>query len=150
MTLSQSLRSGSIIERLITEFQKKIYADKYEIDTFDNTDDGMLMFKPSGTVTYRYITNNFITTIFEIVSSIKEKIEYKDIATDDITILSFNVNVLRQFEAFYRNKTGERMMSMFETKEVVVYINFKREWFHHNKEVNPTNEEQNIKTQRYH
>lgn len=133
MTLSQSLRSGSIIERLITEFQKKIYADKYEIDTFDNPDDGMLMFKPSGTVTYRYITNNFITTIFEIVSSIKEKIEYKDIATDDITILSFNVNVLRQFEAFYRNKTGERMMSMFETKEVVVYINFKREWFHHKK-----------------
>ena len=133
MKLSQSMRSGSIIERLVAEFQKRIYAEKYEQDTFDNPDDGMLMFKPSGTITYRYLTNDFITTIFEIVSSIKEKEEYKNIATDDITILSFNVDVLRQFEAFYRNKTGERMMSMFETKEVVVYINFKREWFHHKK-----------------
>lgn len=133
MKLSQSMRSGSIIERLVTEFQKQIYADKYEIDTFDNPDDGMLPFKPSGTISYQYLTNDFITKIFEIVSSIKEKEEYKNIATDDITILSFNVDVLRQFEAFYRNKTGERMMSMFETKEVVVYINFKREWLHHKK-----------------
>lgn len=125
------MRSGSIIERLVTEFQKRIYAEKYELDNFDNPDDGMLMFKPSGTITYKYLTNDFITSIFEIVSSIKEKDDFKNIATDDITILSFNVNVLRQFEAFYRNKTGERMMSMFETKEVVVYINLKREWFHH-------------------
>ena len=133
MKLSQSMRSGSIIERLVTEFQKKIYADKYEIDTLDNPDDGMLMFKPSGTITYQYLSKDFITSIFDIVSTIKTKEEYKDIATDDITILGFNVDVLRQFEAFYRNKTGERMMSMFETKEVVVYINFKREWFRHKK-----------------
>ena len=68
-----------------------------------------------------------------MISSVKTKDEFKDIATDDITILSFNVDVLRQFEAFYRNKTGERMMSMFETKEVVVFINFKREWSLHKK-----------------
>ena len=131
LKLSQSLRSGSIIEKLVTEFQKQIYAEKYEIDDFENPDDGMLMFKPSGTITYQYLTKDYITAIFDIVSTIKTKEEFKDIATDDITILSFNVDVLRQFEAFYRNKTGERMMSMFETKEVVVYVNFKREWSHH-------------------
>ena len=133
MQLSQSMRSGSIIERLVTEFQKRIYADKYELDSFDNPDDGMLMFKPSGTITYQFLSKDFITAIFDMVSTIKTKEEFKDIATDDITILSFNVDVLRQFEAFYRNKTGERMMSMFETKEVVVYVNFKREWFQHKK-----------------
>lgn len=133
MQLSQSMRSGSIIERLVTEFQKRIYADKYELDSFDNPDDGMLMFKPSGTITYKYLSNAFITTIYDIVSTVKTIEAFKDIATDDITILSFNVDVLRQFEAFYRNKTGERMMSMFETKEVVVYVNFKREWFQHKK-----------------
>lgn len=131
MKLSQSMRAGSIIERLVSDFQKRIYAEKYELDSFDNPDDGMLMFKPSGTVTYQYLSKDFIISIFDIVSSVKIKEEFKDIATDDITILSFNVDVLRQFEAFYRNKTGERMMSMFETKEVVVYINFKREWQHH-------------------
>lgn len=134
MKLSQSLRSGSIIERLVSEFQKRIYAGKYEIDSFDDPEDGMLMFKPSGTITYQYLSKDFITAIFDIVSTIKTKEEFKDIATDDITILSFNVDVLRQFEAFYRNKTGERMMSMFETKEVVVYVNFKREWSHHKRE----------------
>lgn len=133
MKLSQSMRSGSIIERLVTEFQKRIYAEKYEQDIFSNLDDGMLMFKPSGTITYRYLSKDFITSIFDIVSTIKTKVAFKDIATDDITILSFNVDVLRQFEAFYRNRTGEKMMSMFETKEVVVYINFQREWFHHKK-----------------
>ena len=133
MKLSQSMRSGTIIERLVTEFQKQIYAEKYEQDFFSNPDDGMLMFKPSGTITYQYLSKDFITSIFDIVSTIKTKIGFKDIATDDITILSFNVDVLRQFEAFYRNKTGERMMSMFETKEVVVYVNFKREWFRHKK-----------------
>lgn len=133
MKLSQSMRSGSIIERLVTEFQKRIYADKYELDSFDNPDDGMLMFKPSGTISYQYLSKDYIPTIFDLVSSVKTKEEFKDIATDDITILSFNVDVLRQFEAFYRNKTGERMMSMFETKEVVVYVNFKREWSHHKK-----------------
>ena len=131
MKLSQSMRSGSIIERLVTEFQKQFYAEKYELDDFENPDDGMLMFKPSGTITYQYLLKNYISRIFDIVSSVKTKDEFKDIATDDITILSFNVDVLRQFEAFYRNKTGERMMSMFETKEVIVYVNFKREWFHH-------------------
>ena len=133
MKLSQSMRSGSIIERLVTEFQKQIYAEKYERDTFDNPDDGMLMFKPSGTITYKYLSNDFVTSIFDIVSAIKTNDQFKDIATDDITILSFNVDVLRQFEAFYRNKTGERMMTMFETKEVIVYVNFKREWSLHKK-----------------
>lgn len=133
MKLSQSMRSGSIIERLVTEFQKRIYAEKYEQDTFDNPDDGMLMFKPLGSITYNFLSNDFVTSIFDIVSAIKTNDKFKDIATDDITILSFNVDVLRQFEAFYRNKTGERMMSMFETKEVVVYVNFKREWSHHKK-----------------
>ena len=133
MKLSQSMRSGSIIERLVTEFQKRIYADKYELDSFDNSDDGMLMFKPTGTITYKYLSNDFITSIFDIVSALKTNNLFKDIATDDITILSFNVDVLRQFEAFYRNKTGERMMTMFETKEVIIYINLKREWAHHKK-----------------
>ena len=133
MKLSQSMRSGSIIERLVTEFQKRIYANKYELDSFENPDAGMLMFKPSGTITYQYLSKDYIPTIFELVSLVKTKNEFKDVATDDITILSFNVDVLRQFEAFYRNKTGERMMSMFETKEVVVYVNFKREWSHHKK-----------------
>lgn len=133
MKLSQSMRSGSIIERLVTEFQKQIYAEKYERDTFDNPDDGMLMFKPSGTITYKYLSNDFVTSIFDIVSAIKTNDQFKDIATDDITILSFNVDVLRQIEAFYRNKTGERMMTMFETKEVIVYVNFKREWSHYKK-----------------
>ena len=133
MKLSQSMRSGSIIERLVTEFQKRIYAEKYELDSFDNPDDGMFMFKPSGTITYEYLSNDFITSIFDIVSAIKTNDKFKDIASDDITILSFNVDVLRQFEAFYRNKTGERMMTMFETKEVIVYVNFKREWSRHKK-----------------
>ncbi|MBO5466219.1 MAG: AAA family ATPase [Prevotella sp.] len=133
MKLTQSMRSGSIIESFVTEFQKRIYAEKYDLDKFSSPDDGMLMFKPSGTITYKYLSKDFITSISDIISTIKTKVEFKDIATDDITILSFNVKVLRQLEAFYRNQTGEKLMSMFETKEVVVYINFKKEWSHHKK-----------------
>ena len=91
----------------------------------------MLMFQPSGSIKYKYLENNFIISIYNIVAHLRDIEEYKDIATDDITILSFNVDVLRQLEAFYRHKTGERSMTMFETKETVVYVNFKREWLLH-------------------
>lgn len=131
--LTQSLRAGTVIEKLVEEFQKKIFSDKYEFDEFQKIDDGMLMFQPYGSIKYKFLKNNFITSIYDIIANLRNIEEYKDISTDDITILSFNVDVLRQFEAFYRNKTGERLMSMFETKEVVVYINFRREWHHHKK-----------------
>ena len=77
LKLSQSMRSGSIIERLVTEFQRRIYADKYELDSFDNPDNGMLMFKPSGTITYQYLSKNYIPSIFDMVSSVKTKDEFK-------------------------------------------------------------------------
>lgn len=134
--LTQSLRAGTIIERLVEVFQKQLYVDKYEIDEFQKPDDGMLMFQPSGSIKYKYLENNFIISIYNIVAHLRDIEEYKDIATDDITILSFNVDVLRQLEAFYRHKTGERSMTMFETKETVVFVNFKREWLlHKRKEV---------------
>ena len=129
--LSQSLRAGTIIEKLVEVFQKQLYSDKYEIDEFQKPDDGMLMFQPSGSIKYKFLNNNFITSIYDIVANLRNIEEYKHIATDDITLLSFNVDVLRQFEAFYRHKTGEKAMTMFETKETVVYVNFKREWAHH-------------------
>lgn len=126
--LSQSLRAGTIIEKLVEVFQKQLYSDKYEIDEFQKPDDGMLMFLPSGSIKYKFLEKNFITSIYDIVANLRNFEEYKDIATDDITILSFNVDVLRQFEAFYRHKTGEKSMTMFETKETVIYVNLKREW----------------------
>lgn len=129
--LSQSLRAGTIIERLVEVFQKQIFSEKYELDGFQKPDEGLLLFQPSGSIKYEFIEKNFITTIYNIVAKISDIEEYRNIATDDITLLSFNVGFLRQFEAFYRNKTGERTMTMFETKETVVYINFKREWFLH-------------------
>ena len=129
--LSQSLRAGTIIEKLVEVFQKQLYSDKYEIDEFQKPDDGMLMFQPSGSIKYEFLENKFITSIYDIVANLRNIEEYKDIATDDITLLSFNVDVLRQFEAFYRHKTGEKAMTMFETKEIVVYVNFKREWMLH-------------------
>ena len=131
--LSQSLRAGTIIEKLVEVFQKQLYSDKYEIDEFQKPDDGMLMFQPSGSIKYKFLENNFITSIYDIVVNLRKIEEYRDIATDDVTILSFNVDVLRQLEAFYRHKTGEKSMTMFETKETVIYVNFKREWLLHKK-----------------
>lgn len=129
--LTQSLRAGTIIEKLVEVFQKQLYSDKYEIDEFQKPDDGVLMFQPSGSIKYKFLENDFITSIYDIVAKLRNIEEYKDIATDDITILSFNVDVLRQLEAFYRHKTGEKSMTMFETKETVIYVNFKREWLLH-------------------
>ena len=131
--LTQSLRAGTIIEKLVEVFQKQLYSDKYEIDEFQKPDDGMLMFQPSGSIKYKFLENNFITSIYDIVVNLRKIEEYRDIATDDITILSFNVDVLRQLEAFYRHKTGEKSMTMFETKETAIYVNFKREWLLHKK-----------------
>lgn len=131
--LSQSLRAGTIIEKLVEVFQKQLYSDKYEIDEFQKPDAGMLLFQPSGSVKYKFLEDDFITSIYDIVANLRNIEEYRDIATDDITILSFNVDVLRQLEAFYRHKTGEKSMTMFETKETVIYVNLKREWLLHKK-----------------
>lgn len=131
--LTQSLRAGTIIEKLVEVFQRQLYSDKYEIDEFQKPDDGVLMFQPSGSIKYKFLENNFITSIYDIVANLRNIEEYRDIATDDITILSFNVDVLRQLEAFFRHKTGEKSMTMFETKETVIYVNFKREWLLHKK-----------------
>lgn len=131
--LSQSMRAGTIIEKLVEVFQKQLYTNKYEIDEFQKPDEGMLMFQPSGSITYELLERDYIYSIYKIIRDLKNNEKYKDVAKDDITLLSFNVEVLRQLEALYRNKTGERMMTMFETKEIVVYVNFKHEWKLHKK-----------------
>ncbi|MBQ6750494.1 MAG: AAA family ATPase [Bacteroidaceae bacterium] len=126
--LSQSVRSGAIVEKLVLEFQKQIYKEKYDLDQFENPDIGELPFRPYGTIKYMYLTHDFIPLICKMIFESKILEEYKDIATDDMAILSFNVDFLRQLDAFYRNKTGERTMTMFETKETIVFVNLRRDW----------------------
>lgn len=131
--MNQSVRSGTIVEKLVKLFQKQFYSEKYDIDEFSTIEEEGLPFKPSGTISYLFLDKDFIINIFYEIVDLKNKQEFKNIATDDITILSFNVDVLRQFEALYRNKTHQRAMTMFETKETIVYVNLKKEWRLHKK-----------------
>ena len=117
--LNQCHRSDSKIQDLALAFQSLRFCEKYELDEIDKIDSDS---KKEGYVEYRYIPSNFtVPQLYEIVrTEIISK--HNQVAPNDITILGNSLNLLREFDNYYRTLTRERTKTMFETSELMYRV----------------------------
>lgn len=118
--LKNCFRSDFKIKDLAILYQKDIFRDKYEIDSFNQKTETLeLAFERNqqGSINYIYLQN--ADSVSSLYTIIHENALNKDIPPNDITILGNSISLLKKFEAFYRYSSNERTNTMFETYEMV-------------------------------
>lgn len=123
--LKQCYRSDQKVKELAVLFQKEIYKDKYDIDDFDKKEDTQLSFEfeKHGSINYMFLENTLdLSALYNIIHQSLEN-KYKDISINDVCVLGFSIENLKEFEAYYRYHSRERTNTMFETKEIGYKIN---------------------------
>lgn len=133
--LKNCFRSDFKIKDLAILYQKDIFQDKYEIDSFNKKTKTLeLAFERNqqGSINYIYLQD--ADSVSSLYTIIHENALNKDIPPNDITILGNSISLLKKFEAFYRYSSNERTNTMFETYEMVYRMglnylkNEKPEW----------------------
>ena len=123
--LKECYRSDQKVKELAVLFQKEIYKDKYDIDDFDKKEDTQLSFEfeKHGSINYMFLENTLdLSALYNIIHKSLEN-KYKDISINDVCVLGFSIENLKEFEAYYRYHSRERTNTMFETKEIGYKIN---------------------------
>lgn len=117
-TLKDSFRSVKKIKDLAIKFQQQNFTSKYEIDNFNERQQLVLDYDNPSTINYIFFENENsidVTRLYDIIRDYSIKL---DEHPNDITVLGFRVDVLREFECYYRYKSKEKTNTMFETQEV--------------------------------
>ena len=101
-------RSDSKIQDFALEFQKSVFGDKYEIDSFA---DGESLFSDSekiGSISYLYFDD--VQSQLDIYYTIRNIIisRFPNISPNDITILGYSNTTLREFDYLYRTLSREK------------------------------------------
>ena len=122
--LKHCYRSDTKIVKLAKEFQKKYFYNTYELDTFYEQD---ILFNESleveeGTVLYK---NMLIDNMNELYSFITGYMKENMLHSDDVVVLGGNIELLKEFDKYYRYLSNEKTMTMFETKKLL----YKRKLF---------------------
>ncbi len=110
MTISN--RFGDKIGGIALDFQKHLLIGKYDIDEMSTSQLAM-----GGVTKYLFLDNSSIGIDGILEQIQKISLELKE-HPNDITILGFTIKLLRQYDCYYRYKTGEKTKTMFETQEV--------------------------------
>lgn len=133
--LKNCFRSDFKIKDLAILYQKDIFQDKYEIDSFNKKTETLELAyerNQQGSINYIYLQD--ADSVSSLYTIIHENALNKDIPPNDITILGNSISLLKKFEAFYRYSSNERTNTMFETYEMVYRMglnylkNEKPEW----------------------
>ncbi|KAB2810004.1 nuclease-related domain-containing DEAD/DEAH box helicase [Phaeocystidibacter luteus] len=120
--LKNCFRSDFKIKDLAIEFQKQVFQDKYEIDDFNKSTTLEIDFKTTkeGSINYIHLPNaNAVSSLYTIIH---QNAINKDIPPNDITILGNSIELLKDFDAYYRYASGERTNTMFESHEMTFRI----------------------------
>ena len=120
--LKYCYRSDFKIRDLAQLFQKNIFGDKYDVDDF--SENGTYSFfgheqEKEGYINYMYLQNEHpITALYNIIrGNILNK--NSNVSPNDITILGYTANLLREFDLYYRHASREKTNSMLETIEIM-------------------------------
>ena len=116
-TMTISNRFGDKIGGIALDFQRKLFSAKYDIDTLTVIQNALF-----GTTQYFYIEKT--EKIDGIVEHINEITRQLNEHPNEIAILGFTIRMLRQYDCYYRYKTGEKTKAMFETQEVYYKLLF--------------------------
>lgn len=125
MELKDCFRSDFKIKDLAILYQKDIFQNKYEIDSFNQkTYDIEIPFERNKEGKIKYIFLQNIDSVSSLYTIIHENAINNDIPTNDITILGNSINLLKKFDGYYRYSSNERTNTMFETYEAIYLIGF--------------------------
>lgn len=127
--LKYCYRSDFKVRDLAQSFQRGIFKDKYDVDDFSENDTigslGLTIEK-EGYINYIYLPEaDTITALYNIIrGNILNKAN--NISPNDITILGYTINELRDFDCYYRYACREKTATMMETIEVMymTHLNF--------------------------
>lgn len=125
--LKNCFRSDFKIRDLAILYQKEIFRDKYDIDTFNQHDSNLeieFTRNQQGSINYIYLPD--ADSVSSLYTIIHENAINKDVPPNDITILGNSIVLLRKFDAFYRYASNERTNTMFETNELVYRMGMNR------------------------
>lgn len=112
-------RSDSKIQDFALEFQRSVFGDKYDIDTFADGTNLHSDSEKAGGISYLYFTEkeSQIDLYFSIRNIITSR--FPNISPNDITILGLSNSTLREFDYLYRTLSREKTRTMFETPELM-------------------------------
>lgn len=117
--LKRCFRSDHLIKELAVQFQKEIFKDKYEIDTFNLPSQQMLLsFDTEKEGIVRYIHLSDTSVLSALYTIIHENAINQGIPPNDITVLGYSHTLLKNFDAYYRYRSGEKTATMFESIEI--------------------------------
>lgn len=112
--MKECFRSDVKIKNLAINYQKNIFQNKYDIDSFNNQTS--LSFGKESKVNYFYMQQG--SGVSDIYQFIKDVALQLNEHPNDIAVLGFTIELLRKLDFFYRCKTNEKTNAMFETQEV--------------------------------
>ncbi|MFV0157114.1 AAA family ATPase [Empedobacter falsenii] len=116
--LKRSYRSDFKIQDLTINFQNEFFKDKYEIDIQNEFGKSPEFgFDKEGSIKYMFLEDT--DSLVALNTIIYQNAILKNIQPNDITVLSNTINLLREFDRYYRYSSNERTNTMFETWELI-------------------------------
>jgi hypothetical protein len=116
--LKESFRLDSKIASLAEKFQNNFFINKYDIDTIEikQKKQGAFDFETNIINIYKYADiKNLLVAIFNIVKK-------HNIHSNDICILSYTIDILREVDYQIRHDYNEKTLTTFETQEVLSFL----------------------------
>jgi hypothetical protein len=116
--LKESFRLDSKIASLAEKFQNNFFINKYDIDTIEikQKKQGAFDFETNIINIYKYADiKNLLVSIFNIVKK-------HNIHSNDICILSYTIDILREVDYQIRHDYNEKTLTTFETQEVLSFL----------------------------
>lgn len=117
--LKQSWRMPPQLAEIAAEYQRYFFGNKYSVDQIETSSEKVEK------VGYKYVFLDPFTSCITITDAILSIVENLGIPSQDVAILSPNLEILREMDYQIRMKTQEMTNPMFESKEL--YENLKQQ-----------------------
>lgn len=115
--LNKSYRLSQKIALLVTDFQKRFFADKYIVEQQIETNTMMSLFYEPYIEYHYYPLDESIKEDNAIAAYIYQQIKEHRLHSNDVTILSSRIRMLRKLDYMLRIESKEKTNIMFETRE---------------------------------
>lgn len=115
--LNKSMRLSKKIALIVSDFQKKYFAQKYNIESHIESDAMLSLFYEPYIEYHLFKPNNDDMADKELAKYIYKQILNHKLNSNDVTILSSRIRMLRSLDSILRTETKENTNIMFESRE---------------------------------
>ncbi len=115
--LNKSMRLSKKIALIVSDFQKKYFAQKYNIESHIESDAMLSLFDEPYVEYHLFKPNNNDMADEELAKYIYKQIINHKLNSNDVTILSSRIRMLRDLDSKLRKESKENTNIMFESRE---------------------------------